>query len=132
MRTHQPLSFLQAPALACSPPNRPKDLSVCPSPILYRILVADWPADVRGEEVRRELTEGESGVKMTIDIQVVDVKTCQPIVNSAVDFWSANSTVGQPTPFKSTDDVYMLLTASRAFMGVFSTTLATATRTTCL
>ncbi|OHW89789.1 extracellular dioxygenase protein [Colletotrichum incanum] len=48
--------------------------------------------DVKGEEVRRELTEGERGVKMTIDIQVVDVRTCQPVTNAAVDFWSANST----------------------------------------
>ncbi|KAK2040017.1 aromatic compound dioxygenase, partial [Colletotrichum somersetense] len=52
----------------------------------------EGPLYVKGEDVRRELTEGESGVKMTIDIQVVDVRTCQPITNAAVDFWSANST----------------------------------------
>ncbi|KAK2010496.1 aromatic compound dioxygenase [Colletotrichum eremochloae] len=52
----------------------------------------EGPLYVKGEQVRRELTEGESGVKMTIDIQVVDVRTCQPIPNAAVDFWSANST----------------------------------------
>ncbi|KAL0943539.1 intradiol ring-cleavage dioxygenase-like protein (extracellular dioxygenase) [Colletotrichum truncatum] len=52
----------------------------------------EGPLYVKGEEVRRELTEGEGGVKMTIDIQVVDVKTCKPITNAAVDFWSANST----------------------------------------
>ncbi|KZL87508.1 intradiol ring-cleavage dioxygenase-like protein [Colletotrichum incanum] len=52
----------------------------------------EGPLYVKGEEVRRELTEGERGVKMTIDIQVVDVRTCQPVTNAAVDFWSANST----------------------------------------
>ncbi|KAK1995350.1 aromatic compound dioxygenase [Colletotrichum falcatum] len=47
---------------------------------------------VTGEQVRRDLTEGEGGVKMTLDIQVVDVRTCLPIANAAVDVWSANST----------------------------------------
>jgi protocatechuate 3,4-dioxygenase beta subunit len=51
-------------------------------------------ADVRGEQIRKELTEGEGGVKMTIDIQVMDVKTCKPLQDVAVDFWSCNSTVG--------------------------------------
>ncbi|KAK2060712.1 HET-domain-containing protein [Colletotrichum caudatum] len=50
------------------------------------------PPYVKGEEVRGGLTEGESGVKMAIDTQVVDVRTCQPITDAAVDFWSANST----------------------------------------
>jgi hypothetical protein len=50
--------------------------------------------DVTGEQIRRELTEGEGGVKVTVDIQVVDVKTCKPLQNVAVDFWSCNATVG--------------------------------------
>jgi len=54
--------------------------------------VTEGPLYVRGEEVRRELTEGESGVKMTIDIQVVDVNTCKPMETVALDFWSCNST----------------------------------------
>jgi protocatechuate 3,4-dioxygenase beta subunit len=55
--------------------------------------------DVKGEQIRRNLTEGEGGVHMTIDIQVVDVKTCKPLTDVAIDFWSCNSTVG---PSKAT------------------------------
>ncbi|KAK1974412.1 Intradiol ring-cleavage dioxygenase [Colletotrichum cereale] len=41
------------------------------------------PLNAKIEEVSRKLIEGESGVKMTIDIQVVDVRTCRPIANAA-------------------------------------------------
>ena len=49
--------------------------------------------DVRGEEVRKDITEGLPGIKMTLAIQVVDYKTCQVVPNAYVDIWSSNSTV---------------------------------------
>ncbi|KAK1599317.1 Intradiol ring-cleavage dioxygenase, partial [Colletotrichum navitas] len=49
---------------------------------------AEDPLYVKGEQVRRELTEGENGVKMTVGIQVVDVRTCEPIANAAKTFWT--------------------------------------------
>ena len=52
-------------------------------------------ADVKGEEVRRDLTEGQKGIKMTIAIQVVDYKTCQVVPDAFIDIWSTNATVGQ-------------------------------------
>ncbi|CAI4214782.1 unnamed protein product [Parascedosporium putredinis] len=48
--------------------------------------------DVRGEQIRRDVTDGEGGVKMRLAIQVVDVETCDPIPDAWVDLWSCNST----------------------------------------
>lgn len=36
-------------------------------------------------------SEGYSGIPMTLNISVVDVNTCQPIVNAAVDIWHCNA-----------------------------------------
>lgn len=55
-------------------------------------LVSEGPLYVSGEQVRRNLTDYETGVPMSLDIQVVDAKTCKPIQNAAVDIWSCNTT----------------------------------------
>jgi protocatechuate 3,4-dioxygenase beta subunit len=47
---------------------------------------------VKGEEVRKDITGGEAGIKMTIAIEVVDVATCSPVTNAHVDIWSSNAT----------------------------------------
>jgi protocatechuate 3,4-dioxygenase beta subunit len=52
------------------------------------------PADVKGEEIRKDITGGEQGIKLTLAIQVVDYKTCQTVPDAYVDIWSSNSTVG--------------------------------------
>lgn len=49
--------------------------------------------DVKGEEIRKNITNGERGIKMTLAIQVVDYKTCQTVPNAYVDIWSSNATV---------------------------------------
>jgi hypothetical protein len=49
--------------------------------------------DVSGEQIKRNLTENETGIPMTMDIQVVDVKTCKPLQDVAVDVWGCNTTV---------------------------------------
>ncbi len=56
--------------------------------------------DVSGELVRKNLKEGEKGVDLYLDIQVVDIKSCAPIPNLAVEIWSANSTVSELLPEK--------------------------------
>lgn len=55
-------------------------------------LVSEGPLYVAGEQVRRNLTEGEVGVPTNLDIQVVDAKTCKPLPNAAVDIWGCNTT----------------------------------------
>ncbi|KAK5660011.1 hypothetical protein OQA88_13479 [Cercophora sp. LCS_1] len=55
-------------------------------------LVSEGPLYVAGEEVRRDITGGERGVPTTLDVQVIDVNTCKPIQNAAVDIWGCNTT----------------------------------------
>ncbi|KAK4445799.1 Intradiol ring-cleavage dioxygenase, partial [Podospora aff. communis PSN243] len=55
-------------------------------------VVDEGPLYVRGQEVRKDITNGEPGIKMTLLIQVVDYRTCQVVPNAYVDIWSSNST----------------------------------------
>ncbi|KAK4164366.1 Intradiol ring-cleavage dioxygenase [Cladorrhinum sp. PSN259] len=55
-------------------------------------VVDEGPLYVKGEEIRKDITGGEKGIKMTLAIQVVDYKTCQVVPNAYVDIWSSNST----------------------------------------
>ncbi|KAK3326801.1 Intradiol ring-cleavage dioxygenase [Apodospora peruviana] len=54
--------------------------------------VDQGPLYVQGEQVRKDITETEPGIKMTLAIQVVDYKTCKVVPNAYVDIWSSNST----------------------------------------
>ncbi|KAK0716772.1 Intradiol ring-cleavage dioxygenase [Lasiosphaeria miniovina] len=54
--------------------------------------VDQGPLYVKGEQVRKDITEKEPGIKMTLAIQVVDYKTCKAVPNAYVDIWSSNST----------------------------------------
>lgn len=49
--------------------------------------------DVLGEEVRKDITNGEPGIPMTLAIQAVDVNTCEPVTDAYLDIWSSNATV---------------------------------------
>ena len=49
-------------------------------------------ADVQGELVRKDVTEDQQGVPMTIDIQIINVETCEPVTDIYLDFWHCNST----------------------------------------
>lgn len=48
--------------------------------------------DVKGEAVRKDITEGQAGIKMTMAIQVVDISGCKPVTGAYLDIWSSNST----------------------------------------
>lgn len=54
---------------------------------------AHYHTDVTGELVRTDITQGEAGVPLTFDIQLIDTNTCKPISNVAVEAWYSNSTV---------------------------------------
>lgn len=49
--------------------------------------------DVLGEFIRQDITEGQEGVSVTLDVQVVDTTTCEPLADVALEAWSTNSTV---------------------------------------
>lgn len=54
--------------------------------------VDQGPLYVKGEEVRKDITNGEKGIKMTLAIQLVDYKTCAVVPNQYIDIWSSNAT----------------------------------------
>ncbi|KAF1970496.1 putative extracellular dioxygenase [Bimuria novae-zelandiae CBS 107.79] len=52
----------------------------------------EGPYWVSGELVREDIVEGQTGVPLTLDIQVVDVNTCEPVPQIYTEIWHANST----------------------------------------
>jgi protocatechuate 3,4-dioxygenase beta subunit len=49
--------------------------------------------DFTGELLRKNVKEKEKGIDMYLDIQVMDINSCKPLKDLAVEIWSANSTV---------------------------------------
>ncbi|KAJ4290890.1 hypothetical protein N0V90_010086 [Kalmusia sp. IMI 367209] len=52
----------------------------------------EGPYYVTGELVRKDITDGQKGVSLTFDVQLIDTTTCKPISNVALEAWYANST----------------------------------------
>ncbi|KAF2637734.1 GPI anchored dioxygenase-like protein [Massarina eburnea CBS 473.64] len=50
------------------------------------------PYYVTGESIRSNITEGQAGIPMHIDIQFVDQNTCLGVDSIAADVWHCNST----------------------------------------
>jgi hypothetical protein len=48
-----------------------------------------WP---RSQTLRQDITEGETGVPLLLDIGVMDVETCEPMSDVLVDIWHCNAT----------------------------------------
>lgn len=48
-----------------------------------------WP---QSQTLRQDMTEGEAGVPMVLDIGVMDVETCEPLSDVLVDIWHCNAT----------------------------------------
>ena len=79
--------------------------------------------DVSGEQVRRNLTENEQGIPLTLDIQVVDSKTCQPLKDVAVDIWGCNTTVRlRPSSFLNGGTFPLLTAQHRVYIAAYGPT----------
>ncbi|TRX93128.1 hypothetical protein FHL15_005996 [Xylaria flabelliformis] len=50
------------------------------------------PYWVGGEFIRSDITEGQEGIPVHLDLQFVDISTCAPVSNMLVDLWHANAT----------------------------------------
>lgn len=50
------------------------------------------PYYIPGELVRSDILEDEPGVPIYLEIQLIDVATCEPIVGEYLDIWNCNST----------------------------------------
>ncbi|KAF5365180.1 hypothetical protein D9758_005369 [Tetrapyrgos nigripes] len=54
--------------------------------------VTQGPYYVDGEYVRYDLREDQKGVDIYVDVQLIDVSTCEPVPDVYIDFWHANAT----------------------------------------
>jgi protocatechuate 3,4-dioxygenase beta subunit len=50
------------------------------------------PFYVRGEHIRSDITDGQLGIPMILDAQLIDVETCEPLRGAWWDIWTCNST----------------------------------------
>lgn len=50
------------------------------------------PYWVQGELIRKNIVNEETGVPLALDIQVVDVNTCEPVPQIFTEIWHCNST----------------------------------------
>jgi protocatechuate 3,4-dioxygenase beta subunit len=71
--------------------------------------MTEGPYYVEGDKVRRNITEGKAGVPLALRLKVVDVSTCKPIRNAAVDVWHCDAGgVYSATSQQSTEDLTFL------------------------
>ncbi|KAF7678220.1 extracellular dioxygenase [Alternaria burnsii] len=54
--------------------------------------VTQGPYWVEGELVREDVTENQEGIPMTLDIQIIDVNTCEPVPQAYLEMWHCNAT----------------------------------------
>ncbi|ERT01129.1 hypothetical protein HMPREF1624_02368 [Sporothrix schenckii ATCC 58251] len=52
----------------------------------------EGPYFVWGEDVRSDLTDGQPGIPMHLELQLIDVETCLPAQAVLVDVWACNAT----------------------------------------
>lgn len=48
-----------------------------------------WP---RSQTLRQDMSEGQSGIPLWLDVGLLDMATCGPLANALVDFWHCNAT----------------------------------------
>jgi protocatechuate 3,4-dioxygenase beta subunit len=53
--------------------------------------MTEGPYYVEGDKVRRNITEGKAGVPLTLRLTVLDVSSCKPIKNAALDIWHCDA-----------------------------------------
>ncbi|KAJ3506939.1 hypothetical protein NLJ89_g6581 [Agrocybe chaxingu] len=54
--------------------------------------VVEGPYYIGNEYIRYDLRETQPGVKLVLDVGVIDTTTCRPFTNAFVELWAANST----------------------------------------
>lgn len=54
--------------------------------------VTDGPYYVTGEMIRKNVKEDQVGVDLYLEVQYVDVTTCEPVPSLYVDVWNCNAT----------------------------------------
>lgn len=44
--------------------------------------------DIDGEYIRSNVIEDQEGVPVTLDMQFIDVETCEPVQGAVIEIWS--------------------------------------------
>lgn len=44
--------------------------------------------DIDGEYIRSNVVEDQEGVPVTLDMQFIDVETCEPVQGAVIEIWS--------------------------------------------
>ena len=72
--------------------NNQMELFADDSSCILQPEVTQGPYYVDGELIRYDVTEGEQGVPLYLDIQMINTATCEPVPAVYADIWHANST----------------------------------------
>ncbi|KAM0724316.1 hypothetical protein Q7P37_000198 [Cladosporium fusiforme] len=59
---------------------------------LTQLDITTRPHRIDGKVIRKDLVEGQEGVPLYVDIQMIDTNTCEPLVAVYLDFWHCNAT----------------------------------------
>lgn len=54
--------------------------------------VTQGPYYITGELIRNDVRETQSGLDIYVDLQFVDINTCEPVEDLYIDYWHANAT----------------------------------------
>ncbi|EIN10567.1 aromatic compound dioxygenase [Punctularia strigosozonata HHB-11173 SS5] len=54
--------------------------------------VMEGPYYINNEQVRQDLRDDQPGIKLVLDVGVIDVLTCEPLEDALVELWTANAT----------------------------------------
>ncbi|CAI6336170.1 unnamed protein product [Periconia digitata] len=78
--------------LTVTPESDPSELFTGNASCILTPETTEGPYWVQGELIRQDIVDGEAGVPMTLDVQVVDVNTCEPVPQVFTEIWHCNST----------------------------------------
>lgn len=51
----------------------------------------EGPYYIDADKLRKDITEDQEGIPLTLRLKVIDAETCKPIRNAAVDIWHCNA-----------------------------------------
>ncbi|MFJ9244471.1 intradiol ring-cleavage dioxygenase [Streptomyces sp. NPDC101776] len=54
--------------------------------------LTEGPYYIDADKIRRDVTEDQEGIPLTLSLKVIDADTCRPLRNAAVDIWHCNAT----------------------------------------
>jgi protocatechuate 3,4-dioxygenase beta subunit len=64
-----------------------------PAETCYKLTseTTEGPYYIDADKLRRDVTEDQDGIPLTLRLKVIDADTCKPLANAAVDIWHCNA-----------------------------------------